>query len=87
LTPATGDPMISPMAHEIRIDARWASEANVWLATSPDVPGFVVEAESWSAMIAETRAVLPDLVALNGHSGANISLIFRAEEHLDLAEA
>jgi hypothetical protein len=38
-------------------------------------------------MIAETRAVLPDLFALNGQSGANISLIFRAEEHLDLAEA
>jgi Domain of unknown function (DUF1902) len=87
LTLATGEPMISRMAHEIRIEARWDGEANVWLATSEDVPGLVVEAESWSAMIAETRAVLPDLLALNGQSGANISLIFRAEEHLDLAEA
>jgi hypothetical protein len=87
LTVATGEPMISRMTHEITIDARWDREANVWLATSEDVPGLVLEAESWSAMIAETRAVLPDLLALNGQSGANISLIFRAEEHLDLAEA
>src|SRR5205085_8594895 len=85
LTPATGDPMISPMAHEIRIEARWDGEANIWLATSPDVPGFVVEAESWSAMIAETRAVLPDLVALNGQTATNLSLVFRAEQRIDLA--
>ena len=73
------------MAHEIRINARWDGEANVWLATSEDVPGLVVEAESWSAMIAETRAVLPELLALNGKAAANLSLVFRAEQRIDLA--
>jgi hypothetical protein len=79
--------MISAMTEEIRIDARWDGEANVWLATSADVPGLVVEAGSWSSMIEETRAVLPELLALNGQPAANLSLTFRAEEHLDLAGA
>ena len=73
------------MAHEIRIDAWWDGEANVWLATSEAVPGLVVEAESWSAMIAETRAVLPDFFALSGKTATNLFLVFRAEQRIDLA--
>jgi Domain of unknown function (DUF1902) len=58
--------------------SRWDGDAHVWLATSDDVPGLVIEAESWPAMIEETRAVLPELLALNGPA-ANLSLTFRAE--------
>ena len=36
--------------------ARWDDKANVWLATSDDVPGLVVEADTWPAMIDERRA-------------------------------
>ena len=67
------------------IDARWDQEADVWLATSRDVPGLVVEAESWPAMIEEVRLVLPDLLDLSGNAGDRLSLTFRAEQHLDLA--
>jgi hypothetical protein len=73
------------MSLAITIDARWDDEAAVWLATSSDVPGLVVEAETWAAMIQEGRLVLPDLLELAGQSNGSLSLTFKAEEHLDVA--
>jgi hypothetical protein len=75
------------MSRDLTINARWDTEAGVWLATSTDVPGLVVGAPSWSAMIDEVRLVLPDLLDLNGQRSKGLSLTFRAEEHLDLADA
>jgi hypothetical protein len=54
------------MSHSITIDARWDPEASVWIATSNDVPGLVVEADTWPIMIEEVRLVLPDLLELSG---------------------
>jgi hypothetical protein len=73
------------MTRSITIQARWDGEAAVWIATSDDVAGLVVEAENWDDMIAEVRLVLPDLLELSGHGTDQVSLTFRAEEHLDLA--
>lgn len=73
------------MTQQIAIDARWDGEAAVWIATSGDVPGLVIEAETWPRMIEEVRLVLPDLLELKGLDRNNLSLTFRAEEHLDLA--
>jgi hypothetical protein len=75
------------MSRSIKIDARWDSKAAVWIATSPDVSGLVVEAETWPAMIDEVRLVLPELLSLSGEPGENLSLTFSAEEHLDVAGA
>ena len=75
------------MDGDITINARRDGEAKVWLATNEDVPGLVVEGETWPAMIRETRAVLPDLLELQGAAASRLSLTFRAEEHLDLAGA
>ncbi len=75
------------MSREISIQARWDSEAGVWIATSADVPGLVVEAATWASMIDEVRLVLPDLMEVSGRSGEALSLTFKAEEHLDLAGA
>ena len=73
------------MARDITIHARWDVEANVWLATSEDVPGLVVEADAWPAMINEVQLVLPELLDVSGQSNDKLSLTFRAEERLDLA--
>jgi len=54
------------MSRSITINARCDAEADVWLATSSDVPGLVVEAESWPSMIDEVRLVLPELLSLSG---------------------
>ena len=75
------------MSREIDIQARWDAEASVWIATSRDVPGLVVEADSWPEMIEEVRLILPDLLEVRGEKRIDISLTFKAEEHLDLAGA
>ncbi len=75
------------MSRSITIDARWDGEASVWIATSNDVPGLVVEADTWPAMIEEVRLVLPDFLELSGERSDNLSLTFRAEEHLEVAGA
>jgi Domain of unknown function (DUF1902) len=58
--------MFHAMRRDITIHARWDGEANVWLATSDDVPGLVVEAETWPTMIEEVRLVLPELLDVAG---------------------
>ena len=73
------------MTTPIQIDARWDDEAHVWIATSHDAPGLVVEAPSWQSMIDEVRSVLPDLLELDGKSVRDVSLTFKAETHLGLA--
>ena len=71
--------------HHITIQARWDGEASVWLAISDDVPGLVVEAETWPAMIDEVQLVLPELPDVSGQGGKRLSVTFKAEEHRDLA--
>ena len=73
------------MTKEIHIDARWDDEVRVWIATSEDAPGLVVEAASWQTMIDEARIVLPDLLEMDSDTARNVSLTFKAETHLDLA--
>jgi Domain of unknown function (DUF1902) len=75
------------MSRLITINARWDPEASVWIATSNDIAGLVVEADTWPAMIEEVRLVLPELLELSGKRGENLSLTFRAEEHLEVASA
>jgi hypothetical protein len=81
---ATAKPIVAGMSHSITIDARWDDEAGVWLATSLDAPGLVVEADSWPTMIDEVRLVLPELLSLSGGESKSLSLTFRAEERVDL---
>ncbi|MBL8587078.1 MAG: DUF1902 domain-containing protein [Methylobacteriaceae bacterium] len=71
----------------IAIDARWDEETSAWIATSRDLPGLVVEAPSWSAMIAETEHLVPELLELAGAQADEVSLTFRAETRRDLARA
>jgi hypothetical protein len=54
------------MSRDIIVQARWDGEAGVWIATSPDVSGLVVEADTWPAMIEEVRIVLPELLEVSG---------------------
>lgn len=75
------------MSRAITVTARWDNDAKAWLATSEDVAGIVVEADTWAGMIEEVRLVLPDLLELSGRVVDSVSLTFRAEEHLDFARA
>ena len=66
------------MSRDIIIQARWDDEAHVRLATSEDVQGLIVEADTWPAMINEVQVVLPELLEVVGEGGHRLSLTFRA---------
>jgi hypothetical protein len=75
------------VTRSLTIDARWDPEAEVWIATSADLPGLVVEASTWPSMIEEVGFLVPDLLELAEMSADKLSLVFKAEEHLELAGA
>ena len=50
----------------LRVQADWDPEAEVWVATSDDVPGLATEAESIEALTEKLRTVIPELVEANG---------------------
>lgn len=66
---------------EYIINFTWDSEANVWVATSDDVPGLVLESGSFDALLERTRITVPELLSLNSCENHPISLIFTSERH------
>lgn len=56
----------------------WDSEAAVWVATSDDIPGLVLESGSFDALLERVRFAAPELIALN-HSSAPATLTFLSQ--------
>jgi hypothetical protein len=50
---------------EYLINLLWDKEAAVWIATSEDVPGLVLESDSLEILKGRVRSVAPELLALN----------------------
>ena len=48
------------------IDYQWDEEAKVWIVTSEDVPGLVLESDSRDDLTGTVRDVVLELVKLNG---------------------
>ncbi|MFM2431193.1 MAG: hypothetical protein RLZZ511_2406 [Cyanobacteriota bacterium] len=59
--------MRNPMAIApiYQVDARWDSEASVWVATSDDVPGLVTEAADLDLLRQTLHHLLPELLRRN----------------------
>ncbi len=55
------------MITELRynVEAFWDSEAEVWVATSEDVPGLVTEAETIELLASKLRVMIPELIFAN----------------------
>ena len=51
------------MEYSVRLD--WDAEAAVWIATSEDIPGLVLESGSIDALIERVRYAVPELIELN----------------------
>lgn len=66
---------------EYIIHLTWDDEANVWVATSDDIPGLVLESGSFDALLEHTHIAIPELLALNSPSSSPLSLSFVAERH------
>lgn len=50
---------------EYKIQLLWDNEASVWIATSPDVPGLVLESGSFDALIERVRYAILELLEMN----------------------
>ena len=55
---------------EYVIDTMRDDEAAVWIATSDDVPGLVLESGSLDALFERVRIAIPELLTLNGSENA-----------------
>lgn len=67
---------------EYNVNLTWDNESSVWIATSNDVKGLVLEAGSLDALIERVRFAIPELLSLNEESKDKlISLCFRSERH------
>ena len=50
---------------EYIINLLWDNEAAVWIATSQNIPGLILESGSLDALIERVRFAAPELLALN----------------------
>lgn len=50
---------------EYLIHVAWDAEANVWVATSDDVPGLVTEADTLEALDSKLQVMVPELLEAN----------------------
>jgi hypothetical protein len=66
---------------EYIVDILWDHDVAVWVATSNDIPGLVMESGSLDALIERIRLAIPELLELNGISISHIPLCFRSERH------
>ncbi len=61
------------------IDLLWDNDAQVWIATSEDIPGLVLESGSFDALLERVKYAVPELLELNGLAKA-ASIICHAEK-------
>jgi len=49
------------------VRVEWDEEAQVWVATSDDVPGLATEAETIESLIHKLKIMIPELLEANGY--------------------
>lgn len=50
---------------EYTVKFQWDPDSAVWIATSDDVRGLVLESGSFDALVERVKAAVPELIALN----------------------
>jgi predicted RNase H-like HicB family nuclease len=74
--------------NQYQVVAEWDDEADVWVATSDDVPGLVTEAASREALVARLQRMVPELLELNRHlltnppTGQEIVIHWTQDQHV-----
>ena len=53
-------------AEPYTVKAEWDAEAEVWVATSDDVPGLVTGADTLEELATKLRVMVPEMLELNG---------------------
>ena len=64
---------------DYRINIIWDNEAAVYVATSEDVPGLVLESGSLDALIERVKTAVPELLELNNRNNKQYNLTILSE--------
>lgn len=64
---------------EYTVKLTWDDEAAVWIATSEDIPGLVLESGSFDALVERVRFAVPELLRLNGAEGKPVTVSFLSQ--------
>lgn len=65
-----------------RVNFQWDAEAAVWIATSEDIPGLVLESGSIDALIERVRYAAYDLIGLSMQKDSLLDFRFERQERL-----
>ena len=68
-----------------KINFLWDDDASVWVATSDDVSGLVLESGSLDTLIEKVKFAVPELMELNGVKDENIKLSYHTEREDQVA--
>ena len=61
------------------VNLLWDSEASVWVATSEDIKGLVLESGSLDVLIERVRMTVPELLRLNNQPMEHAKITFVTE--------
>ncbi|MDE6516700.1 MAG: DUF1902 domain-containing protein, partial [Acetatifactor sp.] len=61
---------------EYVVHLTWDEEASVWVATSDDIPGLVLESGSYDSLLEGIRFAIPELLTLTTPKVQPLSLAF-----------
>ena len=53
----------------INVISKWDAEAEVWVATSPELPGLILEADTAEGIVEEAQRVITELLQLRHDAG------------------
>ena len=48
----------------IDVKSKWDAEAEAWVATSPEIPGLILEADTAEGIVKEAQRMIPELLRL-----------------------
>lgn len=60
---------------EYTVKLFWDSESSVWVATSEDIKGLVLESGSLDVLIQKIRVAIPDLLKLNCQPLSHVKVV------------
>ena len=75
---------VKVMKNEYTVRFNWDDEAKVWIATSNDIIGLILESESVEKLMNRVKLAAPELIELN-HLPKYDSVKFEIEERLEFA--
>ena len=69
---------------EYTINLIWDKEAGVWVATSEDVKGLVLESGSLDALIERVKVAISELLELNQKNIHRANIYFKSERYEEI---